>query len=59
MIRYWDFSGPELLKTVDAKVPIYSMVSHKVYYFGFDNLFVMLKLITLALIVFVVSVFFF
>ncbi|KAL0655060.1 hypothetical protein Bca4012_075644 [Brassica carinata] len=25
-IRHWDFSGPELLKTVDAQVPIYSMV---------------------------------
>ncbi|KAG2323468.1 hypothetical protein Bca52824_016681 [Brassica carinata] len=25
-IRHWDFSGPELLKTIDAQVPIYSMV---------------------------------
>ncbi|CAN8271144.1 unnamed protein product [Cochlearia groenlandica] len=25
-IRYWDFSGPEVLKTIDAQLPIYSMV---------------------------------
>uniref|UniRef100_A0A1J3IIZ1 WD repeat-containing protein 75 n=1 Tax=Noccaea caerulescens TaxID=107243 RepID=A0A1J3IIZ1_NOCCA len=25
-IRQWDFSGPELLKTIDAQLPIYSMV---------------------------------
>ncbi|CAH8350565.1 unnamed protein product, partial [Eruca vesicaria subsp. sativa] len=25
-IRHWDLSGPELLKTIDAHVPIYSMV---------------------------------
>ncbi|VVB15161.1 unnamed protein product [Arabis nemorensis] len=25
-IRHWDFSGPELLKTIDVKLPIYSMV---------------------------------
>ncbi|CAL9223541.1 unnamed protein product [Arabidopsis halleri] len=25
-IRHWDFSGPELLKTIDAQLPIYSMV---------------------------------
>jgi NET1-associated nuclear protein 1 (U3 small nucleolar RNA-associated protein 17) len=28
-IRHWDFSGPELLKTIDAQLPIYSMVSIK------------------------------
>ncbi|KAF2571160.1 hypothetical protein F2Q70_00001059 [Brassica cretica] len=26
-VRHWDFSGPELLKTVDARVPIYSMLT--------------------------------
>lgn len=26
-IRYWDFSVPELMKTIDIKMPIYSMVS--------------------------------
>ncbi|KAF3452775.1 hypothetical protein FNV43_RR03208 [Rhamnella rubrinervis] len=25
-IRYWDFSAPELMKTIDVKMPIYSMV---------------------------------
>lgn len=25
-IRYWDFSVPELMKTVDVKLPIFSMV---------------------------------
>lgn len=26
-IKYWDFSVPELLKTVDIKLPIFSMVT--------------------------------
>lgn len=25
--KYWDFSVPELLKTVDIKLPIFSMVT--------------------------------
>lgn len=25
-IRYWDFSAPELMKTVEFNMPIYSMV---------------------------------
>lgn len=26
-IRYWDFSIPELMKTIDIRLPVYSMVS--------------------------------
>lgn len=29
MIKYWDFSTPELLKTIDVKFPIFSMVRGK------------------------------
>ena len=25
-IRYWDFSVPELMKTIDIQIPIFSMV---------------------------------
>ncbi|XP_010525723.1 PREDICTED: WD repeat-containing protein 75 [Tarenaya hassleriana] len=25
-IRYWDFSAPEMLKTIDVRLPVYSMV---------------------------------
>ena len=34
-IRYWDFSVPELLKTLDVKMPIFSMVWFFFFFFWF------------------------